>query len=212
MQRLSAPMNKMDLLAQAPQVASARPQVSWRQALTHGARLAVNIGPSLDGSMPPENVRRLVGALLFQALRDEIERTCVGWQERGRTVNLYIDELTDVAGSDADGRTGGGSRSLEWFRERGRSYGVRLVYGTQNPGQMDEQLLASFFGFMTVCCLTLRSTGTAGPVAVEMNVGVDAIRSLAVHDMMVRTVDPDRQPLDPFVVSVPHFDAGDGLG
>lgn len=46
MQRLSAPMNKMDLLARAPELTARRPSVTWRQVVANHAVLAVNIGPA----------------------------------------------------------------------------------------------------------------------------------------------------------------------
>lgn len=216
MQRLSAPMNKMDLLARAPELTARRPSVTWRQVVANHAILAVNIGPAAktgpDGAHAamPDGTRRLVGALLFQSLRDEIERSCAGWQDSGRRVRLYIDELTDVSGGD-DGREGGGSAAIRWLRERGRAYGVELVAGTQNPSQMDPSLLATFLGLMTLCCFTLRASKMAQTVADEMGCDPQAIRSLNVHDMAVRTVDRRLSALAPFVLTVPHFDAGDGL-
>ena len=214
MQRLSAPMNKMDLLAGAPGLDAGRPTITWRQAIAAHATLVVNIGPPVHGGgeSMPEGSRGLVGALLFQSLRDEIAASCSGWQDEGRRLRLYIDELTDVSGSDS-GNEGGGSAAIRWLRERGRAYGVELVAGTQNPAQMDASLLATFLGLMTLCCFTLRSSEMARTVAGEMGDGFDpqTIRSLNVHDLLVRTVDPKLAALNPFVLTVPHFDAGDGL-
>lgn len=216
MQRLSAPMNKMDLLARADGLcAKGRPTVSWRAVVSRGATLAVNIGPARrtgpDGSHAgmDEGVRRLVGALLFQSLRDEVEASCAAWQDEGRACRIFVDEMTDVSGDD--GADGAGSASLRWLRERGRAYGVRLYLGTQNPGQMPAGLLNSFLGLMTLCCFTLRAPAMAQTVGEAMDANGRRIGSLAVHDLMVRTVDTNLAPLPAFVATVPHFDAGDGI-
>ena len=76
---------------------------------------------------------------------------------------------------------------------------------------MDPSLLATFLGLMTLCCFTLRASKMAQTVADEMGCDPQAIRSLNVHDMAVRTVDRRLSALAPFVLTVPHFDAGDGL-
>lgn len=124
-EQLSAPMNKMDILNQCPRlVRPGRRVVSWHAILSHGGRFAINIGAAERGAHDamPEQTRRLVGALLFQGLRFEIERSCAGWQARGRRLDLFVDELTDVTGSDGtdggSGRAGHGMAPREGPRVR----------------------------------------------------------------------------------------------
>lgn len=207
-EQLSAPMNKMDVLNQCPCLAlSGRRVVSWRSLLSHGGRYAVNIGAAEKGDHEamPEQTRRLVGALLFQGLRFEIERSCAGWQARGRRLALFVDELTDVTGSDGtDG--GSGAQAMEWLREKGRAFGVEAYVGTQNPLQLDTRLQASFLGFMTVCCYVLRSPMSARIAADALGLDMRDVKTLAPHVMACSTVGSDGETLPPMIVAVPWFD------
>ncbi|MBT1164558.1 hypothetical protein [Bifidobacterium felsineum] len=219
-QLLRAPMNKMDLLASAPWLASGRPLVSWdriiRRSDTHpDARLIVNLGAALkpdeDGRHRdlPDGTRRLVGALLFRGLKDEIVASCMGWQTKGRAFRLLIDETTDVLGADgAD--TGGNADILAWLREKGRAYGVQLVAGTQNTTQLDGELLASVTGLMTVGTFVLRTDLTAVPAAAAVGGNPATVKSLPRHAILIRTVGPPPQVagLPALTLMVPHFDGG----
>lgn len=213
---LRAPMNKLDLLRQEPALAGRRPQVTWGQAIAHHAILMVNIGPAVrarqDGSHAtmPDNTRRLVGAILFQSLRDEVERRCVDWQNQGRAMRVTVDELTDVTGDDPTGTdAGGGGATIRWMRERGRAYGVELTMGTQNPGQLSGPLLDTFLGMMTLCSFTLRAQAMAEKTAGDMGLDPGVLKGMRVHDMAVRTVDADLAGLPTLVLRVPHYDAGE---
>lgn len=207
-EQLSAPMNKMDVLNQCPCLLAADRRVySWHELLNHGERLAINIGAAEKGDhrAMPEQTRRLVGALLFQGLRSEIERSCAGWQAKGRRLALFVDELTDVTGSDGtDG--GSGAQAMEWLREKGRAFGVEAYVGTQNPLQLDTRLQASFLGFMTVCCYVLRSPASARIAADALGMDMKAVKTLAPHVIACSTVGLDGETLPPMVLSVPWFD------
>lgn len=207
-EQLSAPMNKMDILNQCPRlVRPGRRVVSWHAILSRGGRFAINIGAAERGAHDamPEQTRRLVGALLFQGLRFEIERSCAGWQARGRRLDLFVDELTDVTGSDGtDG--GSGAQAMEWLREKGRAFGVEAFVGTQNPLQLDTRLQASFLGFMTVCCYVLRAPASASIAADAIGLDLRAVKTLGPHVIACSTVGSDGATLPPMVLSVPWFD------
>ncbi|MEQ6141165.1 hypothetical protein [Bifidobacterium longum] len=218
---LRAPMNKMDVLASAGRVfAPSRRVLSWASVIRRSAhagdvRIMVNLGAAIrtgaDGRHAdlPDGARRLIGALLFRGLKDEIVASCAGWQARGRAARILVDELTDVLGADGD--TGGGNADiLAWLREKGRAYGVQLVAGTQNAVQLEGGLLASVTGLMTVGTFVLRADLTAGPSAVAVGSDPATVRGLPLHTVLVRTVGPppDMAGLPPMILSVPHFDAG----
>ncbi|KAA8826998.1 hypothetical protein [Bifidobacterium myosotis] len=221
---LRAPMNKMDLLASAPWLtAPGRRRLTWaaivaRSGAHPDARVAVNLGAALpvgaDGRHRdmPDGVRRLVGALLFRGLKDEIVASCSGWQERGRRMRVTVDELTDVLGADDDGR-GGNADILSWLREKGRAYGVELTVGTQNAMQLQGELLASVTSLMTVGSFVLRADLTAGPSAQAIGSEAAVVKGLPMHTILVRTVGPPPEVagLPPMVLKVPHFDAGAGV-
>ena len=190
---LRAPMNKMDVLASAGRVfAPSRRVLSWASVIRRSAhagdvRIMVNLGAAIrtgaDGRHAdlPDGARRLIGALLFRGLKDEIVASCAGWQARGRAARILVDELTDVLGADGD--TGGGNADiLAWLREKGRAYGVQLVAGTQNAVQLEGGLLASVTGLMTVGTFVLRADLTAGPSAVAVGSGSgDGARPAVAH-------------------------------
>ena len=205
---LSAPMNKMALLTQCPALfQSGRPTRTWKGIIADGGRIAVNIGAAEKGVHPtmPDQTRKLFGALLFQSLRSQIEESCAGWQGKGRRLALFVDELTDVTGSD--GQDGGsGAQSMEWLREKGRAFGVEAFVGTQNPLQLDTRLQASFLGFMTVCCYTLRAPAAATIAADALGMDMQAVRTLGKHVIACSTVAPDGSTLPRMVLSVPWFD------
>lgn len=221
---LRAPMNKMDLLASAPWLYTPRRRtLTWADAIhrstSHAdARLVVNLGASVrtdrDGRHHDldDDARRLIGALLFRSLKDEIVASCDGWQTAGRHARLFVDELTDVMGGDAQ-NAGGNSDILSWLREKGRAYGVEMTVGTQNTGQLSGNLLNSVTGFMTVGSYVLRADTTALPAAQAVDVDPTVIRGLARHTIAIRTVGPkpDMTSLPPMVVTVPWFDNGQGL-
>lgn len=222
--QLRAPMNKMDLLAQAPGLfAPDRRVISFDMMLrasegTPDARLVVNLGPAertdASGSHPAcgDDTRQLVGALLFRGLRESVARTCPGWQDRGRHVRLFVDELSDVTGA-GEGVAGGNRDIFEWFREKGRSFGVELTLGSQNPLQLDDRLLASVTGFQTVGSFVLRSPVTAEPAARAVGVTPERLVSLPRFAIALRTVGgpPDMATLPPMILHVPHFDGGEGV-
>lgn len=222
--QLRAPMNKMDLLAQAPLLfAPDRRTVSFDmmlQASTRdpNVRLIVNLGPAervdASGAHPAcgDDTRQLVGALLFRGLRESVARTCPGWQAEGRHVRLFVDELSDVTGA-GDGVSGGNRDIFEWFREKGRSFGVELTLGSQNPLQLDERLLASVTGFQTVGSFVLRSPVTAEPAARAVGVDAQRLVSLPKYAIALRTVGgpPDMATLPAMILHVPHFDGGESV-
>lgn len=208
--QLSAPMNKIGLLAAIPAVtAPGRPAITWRRILTHGIRLAINLGDPVgsDVAAVNEDARRLIGALLFQGLRVEVGATCAGWEARGRHVRVYVDELTDITGSDGRG-AGGNTAAVEWFRSRARAYGAELTVGTQYPEQLDARLTACILGFRTIGCYVMLSPSSAETMGAALNVDPAVLRSLPTHACCWRTTDGHGGALPALTLSTPHFDAG----
>lgn len=176
---LGAPMNKIDLLCRHASVFDpARRLASWPLILERGLTVLVDMD-GLDDAMD------LIGAMLMSSLRQAVIATCDGWQERERTVTVACDELSILAGADP--------RIPEWFREKGRSYGVRCLFATQRPGQLDPRLARSFLGFMTLISFALRDGTTAGDVAAALDQGRGvwtpaAVGSIGTHMCALRTV------------------------
>jgi hypothetical protein len=212
---LSAPMNKMSLLSQAPAIAApGRRSFAWRSMLKGSAhapaRLVVNLGGTVGGAHEslPEDVKRLVGALLLQGLRQEIEAGCAGWQAQGRHMRLFADELTELLGSDA-GTAGGNAEAFGWMHSKGRAYGAELTAGTQFPEQLDHVTLALVSGFDAKLCFAMRASDQARVAGDMMGVEPERLQQLPLHVAAVRAVDGDFALLPAMFLAVPHFDGGD---
>lgn len=138
-----AARNKVDDLMKVPTWWShTRPVLSWRQILESHAGAVVNAGSTADGSLVDEVAGQIVSGMLAWSLEDAIKRTCVGWQQSGRSVSIFADELSQFARSS--------SEVVDWLRNQGRSYGVRLYLATQQPEQLDDKLRSILLGFGTV--------------------------------------------------------------
>ena len=138
-----AARNKVDDLMKLPSWWShSRPVLSWRQILESHAAVVVNAGSTADGRLVDETAGRIVSAMLAWSLEDAIKRTCAGWQQIDRSVSIFADELSQLARSSFE--------VVEWLRNQGRSYGVRLYLATQQPEQLDERLRSVLLGFGTV--------------------------------------------------------------
>lgn len=203
---LQAPMNKLALLTQVPALCNAkRRMITWAQLLAQSgksddAKLIINLDTAINQrDMMPDQARELLGALLFRGLQEEIKRSCATWQADGRHIRLFIDELTDVIGSDTDGT--GNASIVEWCRERGRSYGVELCLGTQNINQMPERLLSSVTGFMTVLSFANLSAVSNERTAQILEVSPERLTSLPKYAAVLRTTSPDERKLPTLTVS-----------
>ncbi|MHB1973787.1 MAG: type IV secretory system conjugative DNA transfer family protein [Acidimicrobiales bacterium] len=138
-----AARNKVDDLMKIPSWWShSRPVLSWHQILDAHASVVVNAGPTIDGRLLDEGVGQVVSAMLAFSLVDAIKRTCGSWQLADRSVSVFSDELSQFARGSSD--------VVDWLRNQGRSYGVRLYLATQQPEQLDDKLRSTLLGFGTV--------------------------------------------------------------
>lgn len=204
--RLQAPMNKMMLLAQVPALCNPkRREITWADLIAqagraNNAKLIINLDTAVNQrDIMPDQTRQLMGALLFRGLQEEIKRSCATWQADGRHIRLFIDELSDVVGSDTDAT--GNASIVEWCRERGRSYGVELCLGTQNITQMPERLLASVTGFMTVLSFANLSAVSNERTAQILEISPERLTSLPKYAAVLRTTSPDERKLPTLTVS-----------
>lgn len=135
-----------------------RPKTDWRSILENHWTVILNTGASSPSSRNPgrlvdETLTTRMTAMLTYLLRNEITRTCAGWQAEGRSVSIFADELAELAGASAD--------VVGWFRDRGRSYGVIPVFATQRPGQLARDLQTALLGFGNVVWFTQSSPAVA---------------------------------------------------
>ena len=194
-EQLGAPMNKLDALGRHPAVWAPRRRLTWRDVLERGLMVVVD----LSGLDDQANV---VGAMMLESLRAALIDVCEGWGAAGRTVTVCCDELSVLAGS--------GPRCVEWFREQGRSYGVRPLFATQNAGQLDERLARSLLGFRTLVSFSVQAPSVASQVAESLGQSDGAwtaaqVAAIARYHAAVRAAGSDGR-LPVCVVSVPDFD------
>lgn len=139
---VGAPENKLDLLMQVPHWWSdTRPHAPWSQVLHNHSSVIVNSGVDQDGKQLDQTLANVIMSMSAYALRDAIQRNCSGWRDAGRSVTVFSDELALLVQSSAD--------VIEWLRDDGRSYGVRLILATQRPEQIPATLRSALRSFAT---------------------------------------------------------------
>lgn len=199
-----APRNKLgQLMAAESWWSPARKKVTWDQVLAKHRSIIVNTGVSLDGHLVDERLTGQMSALLMYGLKSAIQRNCSGWQAEGRSVTVFADELSLVAGA--------GPEVVTWLRNQGRSYGVRPVFATQYPEQLDGQVRTAFMSFGTLVAFSQQNTEIAEKVAADLSLGDDVwsgsdLKSMEPFHAAIRTsVAQHRQPTVP--VRIPFFEA-----
>lgn len=127
----------------------ARPKLDWADLIDRHRIVVVNTGtPMRDGVVPLDarSTQRLSAMLMF-GLMQAIQSRCSGWEQQGRAVSVFADELSIVAKASPD--------VVEWLREKGRSFGVRAAFATQSMYQLDPKVLAVVLGFSTTMWMQL---------------------------------------------------------
>ena len=98
-----APRSKIGLLAEATMWWDpARPVVSWRQVLEHHLNVVVNTGVTDNGVVVTDHLTQHMSSMLMYCLKDAIIRSCSGWDAAGRSVSVFADELSLLAGSSPE--------------------------------------------------------------------------------------------------------------
>ena len=95
-------------------------------------------------------------------LQVTIQRRCLGWQKQGRAISIYSDEVAMIA-AHSEG-------VLEWLRDQGRSYGVRLKLATQRPAQLPEQVRQSFLTMAALIAFDQDEESAAKAIALQLGV------------------------------------------
>lgn len=123
--------------------------------------IVINLGPSISGRQVGSDVTEIVSAMITRAIRDAVANTCSGWQAQNRWVSLFGDELSLLAGSSPE--------VVIWFREQGRSFGVRSFFATQRPNQLDDNVRESFLSSDTLLAYRQSSAGVVESVLAEIS-------------------------------------------
>lgn len=158
---LEAPVNKVSqLLAAGSWWSPARPRMGWAKLLEDGYVVVVNTGVTRAGTQVEDRLMHQMSALLMFGLRHAIARTCSGWNAAGRSVCLFADELSLLAGASPE--------VVTWLRNQGRSYGVRPVLATQYPDQLNPDVRAALLSFSTLLTFAQDAGRTATDAAADM--------------------------------------------
>jgi hypothetical protein len=204
---VAAAANKIAQLASMEQWWSpARKKITWEQVLGTEPRhraIIINTGTSSDNVPVEHVVTSRMTSLIFFTLQRAIARLCQGWEAQGRSVSIYSDELSLLAGSSEE--------VILWLKDQGRSYGVRPVLATQRPEQLPPKVRKLILNFGTLVCFNQDAVDTAEEVARAMS-GSDGpleateIMHLPEYHAVIRAyVGQDRQPA--FIVKMHNFEA-----
>ena len=204
----SAPRNKMDALAEAkswwdPQ----RPKVGWKRLLEDHECVIINTGVADDGSLVSDRLTQLMSSMMMFTLRESVMRNCSGWKDMGKAVTIFADELALLSG--------GSGEVINWFRNQGRSYGIRQVLATQFPDQLQPEVRASVLGFGTFYWFTQTNAQIAQLAVDDLTADGSEwtradITGLKKHTAIVRaTVDKQRQPAT--TVRIGYWEGEGGL-
>ncbi|SDH40501.1 ATP-binding protein [Microbacterium sp. 77mftsu3.1] len=190
-----APQNKMEQMLAAEQWWSRPSRPAWASLLEANASIVVDFGAK-DGFLMDAEQREQLASLMLYTLHEEIKLHCVGWQERNRLVSIYADELKHIAGTSPE--------VINWARQDGRSFGVRLVVATQEPEQLEDSVRKTVMGLGTL--VAFRQADATVIRAVLDNISVDGtdweakdIAQLTKYHAIVRTHDGGT-PLTAFTV------------
>lgn len=178
-----------------------RPALTWRELLTDYRNVIITTGAT-NATIIAEKLGDQLSAMMLYTLQSQIKVVCRDWQAMGRSVSVFTDELAVLAGTS--------SGPLTWMRDQGRAYGVRPIFATQRPDQLDERVRTTFLNFSTLASFSQSDTSTAQAVAASLSGQVDeideaAIKHLGKYEIAVRTyVDQVRTPV--FTSTVGYFE------
>ena len=183
-QQVKAPRNKLAQLACFDHLfAPDQDTMSFEQILDRHANVVFVTGPA-NGHAMSDGQAELLSALLAGRLKNAIERMCDGWQEQARHCTPIVDELSILARAAPE--------ALRWFRDQGRSYGVRPIYATQYPGQVPAELRTSLLTFPVLVSFKADEAGIAAEIAAQLGVDGSAwqaadVATLQPHHAAVRS-------------------------
>lgn len=160
-----APRNKLARLIKVdhlftPVAAQGQTKVTIRQVVEQHLNLVLLTGSDNKGNLMPDDTEKLVSALVSFCLQECVEQTCNGWYDRGLSTTIIVDELSTMAEfSEA---------TLDWNRNKGRKYGVRPIYATQNPSQLSDQLRRTLLTFPVFVSFKADELSIATEIAQKM--------------------------------------------
>lgn len=194
---VEAPQNKVQQLLKNPSWWSrSRPRKSWDSIISQHSSAVINAGQSVSGNTIDSGLTAIMLSMLTYGLQKAIERNCAGWGAQGKSVSIYADELSLLAGHN-------NSDVFQWFRNQGRSFGVRTNFATQIPEQLEPTLRTTVTGFTTFLWLGQNDPGVAQVAATDLSADgsewsiADITNLEPYHGVLRATVNKHRQPSVP---------------
>lgn len=152
---------------------ASRRKVGWSTVLNSHQSVIINTGTSENGETVTERLGQQLSSMLMYTLKDSIARTCSGWEAQGRSVSIFSDELSLLAGNSPE--------VIAWLRDQGRSFGVRPFMATQRPAQLPDQVRRAFLNFATLISFSQDEPATAQEVADNVSDGDDWTAADILH-------------------------------
>lgn len=182
-----------------------RPKISWKQILESHRSVIINTGASELGDAVPDRLSQQMSSMMLFTLKEAIARHCVEWNDAGRSVSLFSDELSLLAGHS--------SEVLQWVRDQGRSFGVRPFFATQRPEQLPNDVRSVFLNFANMISFVQDERATAMEIANAIETDGDwthdMIQHLAPFSAAVRA-QYDRKRQQAFTVKVADYEGPGG--
>lgn len=202
-----APRNKITNLLAAEPWWSRPSRLTWDQVLSRHLTVVVNTGSTRGGVPVDDKLTEEMSGMLMYTLYDAIKRNCSGWQEDGRHVTIFADELKLLAGRNPE--------IITWLRDQGRSFGVQPVFATQRAEQLDRRVKEAVTGFGTLLAFAQDNPQVARQLADDFAadgsnwVPADVV-NLPPYTAIVRTkVAKTRQPA--FTCQLASFESASGV-
>lgn len=201
-QLFDAPRSKVEPLMALEHWWTRVRQLTWRQVLENDLAVVVNTG-TVDGHMLDDDTQRKLGAMAFHTLRHAIRQTCVGWEDQGRRIALFADEVKHLAEHS--------SEPIEWTRNDGRAFGVEALYATQFAEQLEQRMQQTLLGFGTRIVFRQEDEQVISKIVRSLNVSVSGapwtsaeIAELPKYTAVIRTT-LDKEAMPASIVKIPDF-------
>lgn len=199
--------NKLDALTKLGTWWDAsRQRLTWDDILTGHRSVVVDTGAGSGiragaAIVEGESAGVLAGMLMY-GLWTAMKRNCGGWRAQNRWVSVFSDELSMQAATS--------EKPLEWMRDQGRSFGVRLCLATQRTEQLPQKVRDVFLTFPNL--ISYRQESKAAATSVADNVSqsdgdftAHDIRNLAPFTAVCR-LDIDHRLMPSFVCAIHNFE------
>ncbi|XKH58505.1 type IV secretory system conjugative DNA transfer family protein (plasmid) [Citricoccus nitrophenolicus] len=165
-----------------------RTRISWDYILQQHQSVVINTGSSTAGIMDDSN-STIMSSMIMYSLRRAIQRNCSRWESQHRSVSIFADELALLAGTSPD--------VVGWFRDQGRSFGIRAVFATQRPEQLGPMLRNNLYTYSTLISYAQNDVNTAREIALNMGQewSSEDLKNLQPYHTVIRAeVDKTAQP------------------